>query len=198
MKRLVCAVAAVGLIVTTCFSHLSAFAESKDGNLVIDLNASEDCETDSESLEDISNVPIIVYELGDPRVPVIDNDTMGDSNILEESVARWDFPPTKYHDLSFKEYIFEFVYLRDHVYTGKYFKTDDNGYIAMSTNQISDPVRILMMEYSTNEVVHTWEGDPQSIAGLGFYGGLSKYYYFRFEPYNVGSVNGSGSIFWDD
>ena len=44
MKRLVCAVAAVGLIVTTCFSHLSAFAESKDGNLVIDLNASEDCE----------------------------------------------------------------------------------------------------------------------------------------------------------
>ena len=105
---------------------------------------------------------------------------------------------SKYHDLSFKEYIFEFVYLRDHVYTGKYFKTDDNGYIAMSTNQISDPVRILMMEYSTNEVVHTWEGDPQSIAGLGFYGGLSKYYYFRFEPYNVGSVNGSGSIFWDD
>ena len=68
----------------------------------------------------------------------------------------------------------------------------------MSTNQISDPVRILMMEYSTNEVVHTWEGDPQSIAGLGFYGGLSKYYYFRFEPYNVGRVNGSGSIFWDD
>lgn len=86
MKRLVCAVAAVGLIVTTCFSHLSAFAESKDGNLVIDLNASEDCETDSESLEDISNVPIIVYELGDPRVPVIDNDTMGDSNILEDQL----------------------------------------------------------------------------------------------------------------
>ena len=55
-----------------------------ENNAVVhDLNASEDCETDSESLEDISNVPIIVYELGDPRVPVIDNDTMGDSNILE-------------------------------------------------------------------------------------------------------------------
>jgi len=215
-KRLLCAIAAAGLVFT-CASYIPVLAENKaeegiiiyelgdprvpvpDPNAVVhDLNTSEEYGMDLQSVEDVSEKPVIVYELGDPRVPVIDCDVTENLHILEESVTRGDQKPDKYYNLAFGAYDFSFSNVRQYVYTNRYFSPNANGYISVSTSGIENSVRISMIEYGTDTVVHTWQGDPQSIAGLGFYGDSSKFYYYKFEPYGVSFVSGSGQIFWDN
>lgn len=213
-KRLLCAIAAAGLVFT-CVSHIPVLAENKaeegiiiyelgdprvpvpDPNAVVhDLNTSEEYGMDLQSVEDVSEKPVIVYELGDPRVPVIDSDSIEDLHILEELVTRGDYAPTQYHNLAAGDYDYSFTNVREYVYTNAYFSTDKDGYISVTTSGINKSVRISMIELDTGTVVKTWEGDPQSVSGVGFPGEVSKFYYFKFEPYNVPYISGSGQVYW--
>ncbi len=214
-KRLLCAVAVAGLVVSACISRIPVHAENKEereliiyelgdprvpvtdrsNSVVHNLNASED---EGEDYEGMDERPIIIYELGDPRVPVVDKDNADNIHILEETVAKGDFAPTEYYNLASGAYEYNFSNVTKFVHTNRYFSTNGNGYISVSTTGINNPVRISMIEHGTNEVISSWEGDPRTVLGVGFPGNPSKFYYFRFMPYGVTSVSGFGEIFWDN
>lgn len=215
-KRLLCAVAIAGLVVSITFPHIPVLAENGDEKPVItyelgdsrvtttddtdsivhDLNVSEDYEVDIQSMSDAYERPVIVYELGDSRVPTIEHDCVGNLHILEEPVTKGDYAPTKYHNLAVSNYDFSFTNVRNYVYTNAYFSTDKDGYISVSTSGINRSLRISMIELDTGTVVKTWEGDPSDQSGVGFPGDSSKFYYFKFEPYNEISISGSGEVYW--
>lgn len=169
-------------------------AVSESDAVVHDLNKNE---TDLQSVEDKDDRPIIVYELGDTKVPVIDWSNTDHLNFLEEPVGADGFAPSVFYNLVSGSCNFSFSNVHQYVITNTYFSTNGNGYISVSTSGINNSVRISMIEYGSDKVVGSWEGDPQTVSGVSFPGNPSKFYYFKFEPCDIMSITGICGVFWD-
>ena len=225
MKKLLAIAAAAVAAVSACFSQLSVFANEEDGSAVIydpsiiiyelgdprvpaadtgngvvhDLNTSEEECTDLQDEEDAYARPLILCEPGDERVPAIDWDGLDDLHILEESAAGEDAAAPGFYNLMWVGYSYQFSDVQEYVLTDESFMADESGYLFVSTSSIDGPVRISMLEYESGKVVGSWEGDPQTVSGIGFPGKkLSGFYYFKFEPCGAASLSGSGGIFWNN
>lgn len=147
---------------------------------------------------DESKAFVTVYETNDNIV--VQNDTDTEIHYLRETRSG-DIPTAFWNLDTSGDYQYALVEVKKFVYTDFRFSCDAEGYIAMSMGSLDTNgknMRISIINSSTGNVVCSWTGDPETIAGLGF-GGLSEFrtYYFKFEAYEAASVSGTGRIMHD-
>lgn len=149
---------------------------------------------------DESDAFVIVYEHDDSSVPAQENNTKFVTHYLRET--KDGSIPTAFWNLdTLGTYQYALISVKRFVNTDFCFNCDTEGYIAMSMGNLDSngkDIRISIINSSTGNVVSSWIGDPESIAGLGW-GGLSEFrtYYFKFEAYKADEVSGTGLIMHD-
>ncbi|MDE7300498.1 MAG: hypothetical protein K2N94_17020 [Lachnospiraceae bacterium] len=184
------AIAITALAALTAVPHLSGFASTQNP----EENGKE--EPTPSAADDPYDRPLIIYELGDERVPTMDPNAV--VHVLEEQPGD-EYSPVHFVDLGRLEVRGRSVAALseyDRIYThNEYYGVNSDGHIFLSFSELSAPISVSMIECESGEVVQNWMCDSETETEKDFVGNPAKYYYFMFQSDDK-TITGYYDISW--
>lgn len=149
---------------------------------------------------DSSKVPEVSAQIftEQSQLPVHDSERV----TLNQSVStRGKEYPTAEYDLNEASYIFYFE-TSSYTYLNHLFTPDSNGEFILAVNDWNSGGEEVKIEVFRRGLlapyrVHTWTGEPTTIAGIGYSNLVpGEKYFFKISTYQADSVSGYGEIYY--